>query len=45
MLDVLLALERCGYGLVLLKVYQRLDVVPLGEALGQPLAMLIYAPY
>jgi hypothetical protein len=34
MLDVLLALKRCGYCFVRLKIYQRFDVVPLGEALG-----------
>ena len=45
MFDVLLALKRRGDCFVRLKIHQRFDVVPLGEALGQPLAMLVNTPH
>jgi hypothetical protein len=41
MLDVLLALKRGGNRFVSFEIDERLDVVPLGEALGQTFSMLV----
>ena len=45
MFDILFPLKRGGNRLVRLKIDQRLDAVPLGEAICQALSMLVNAPH